>query len=160
MGPRQLSRGIVSAVRPPRGPRATGFNGATAIEPWNLRSLQRRISAPFRFNGATAIEPWNRHPGAEGVRPGDKASMGPRQLSRGIEIPPRAARPHPGGFNGATAIEPWNQRLILLIHPRFDASMGPRQLSRGIRRRTARPRRHTSSFNGATAIEPWNLPEP
>ena len=38
-----------------------GFNGATAIEPWNPPRSGSWIWRPStRFNGATAIEPWNR----------------------------------------------------------------------------------------------------
>ncbi len=62
----------------------SGFNGATAFEPWNqTRSIQQALEADS-FNGATAFEPWNqpRIKRLTTIRP--SASMGPRHLSRGI----------------------------------------------------------------------------
>ncbi len=59
------------------------------------------------FNGATASEPWNRA-ATRSIDVQQRASMGPRHLSRGIDRPASADAPYRHGFNGATASEPWN----------------------------------------------------
>ena len=63
----------------------------------------------------------------------DRASMGPRHLSRGIGLCPPLRLRLFRCFNGATAFEPWNRQSAM---PRFAAS--------------------SCGFNGATAFEPWN----
>ena len=64
MGPRQLSRGI-------------------------SRATLYRWMAEYSFNGATAIEPWNLSANVYLDEFAFHASMGPRQLSRGIPAPVR-----------------------------------------------------------------------
>ena len=107
MGPRQLSRGITASERV-RCFRQVGFNGATAIEPWN-----RESRGPDRLRQ-------------------DGASMGPRQLSRGILrgacVGRRASTASMGPRQLSRGIN-FNGELQALVE---DASMGPRQLSRGI----------------------------
>ncbi len=63
------------------------FNGATAIEPWNYHEYRNIAAHGPRFNGATAIEPWNWLGQGLNDRADLDASMGPRQLSRGILTP-------------------------------------------------------------------------
>ena len=58
--------------------------------------------------------------------------MGPRHLSRGIQLVDQEPIARESGFNGATASEPWNQQLKAFAANLHDASMGPRHLSRGI----------------------------
>ena len=81
MGPRHFSRGIqmrhcrqsqILALQWGHGISAveflkqreecthdTGFNGATAFQPWNSRSQAGCDGAVLGFNGATAFQPWN-----------------------------------------------------------------------------------------------------
>ena len=90
---------------------STGFNGATAFQPWKQSLGTRRTNTRSRFNGATAFQPW-KHEGLcdEKGLPTD-ASMGPRPFSRGnftqdgqiLEVQPR--------FNGATAFQPWKREI-------------------------------------------------
>ena len=67
---------------------STGFNGATAFQPWKQSLGTRRTNTRSRFNGATAFQPW-KHEGLcdEKGLPTD-ASMGPRPFSRGNAIFP------------------------------------------------------------------------
>ena len=135
MGPRHLCRGITGAT----GITAisgTRFNGATASLPWNRR---KRIgcSVPDSSlqwgHGISAVESCMAE---DRVRRGDRASMGPRHLCRGIN--------------------PFRGRPCLSI----PASMGPRHLCRGITINAQPWQDPRASFNGATASLPWNqLPE-
>src|SRR5204862_76855 len=84
MGPRRWSRGMDEIIGWHWFP-SMGFNGATAVEPWNGRLRKACSPASGRFNGATAVEPWN----------GRWSTLRRSPSSR---------------FNGATAVEPWNGR--------------------------------------------------
>ena len=114
MGPRRWSRGREVASRDDGSASLTGFNGATAMEPWKSSEPRLRPSV------ATV------------------ASMGPRRWSRGradascqiLQLPPNrlqwghgdgAVEEHDailwsagGGrcFNGATAMEPWKSGAL------------------------------------------------
>src|SRR5271157_261367 len=59
MGPRRWSRGR-DGDRGARAGQPTGFNGATAMEPWKRSTLTTSQDNGVRFNGATAMEPWKR----------------------------------------------------------------------------------------------------
>ncbi len=59
MEPRQFSRGNIPEETYTFG-QDSCFNGATAIQPWELGSFQLGVVENSSFNGATAIQPWER----------------------------------------------------------------------------------------------------
>ena len=85
MGPRQLSRGIRAGLEN-RGPVILASMGPRQLSRGITDVGTDGGSRITGFNGATAIEPWNRHHGVR-IRAALPASMGPRQLSRGIQHP-------------------------------------------------------------------------
>jgi len=105
MGPRLLSRGVISSqhLRPCA---ASGFNGAAASQPRSPRT----VSA---FSPALKALQWGRgFSAAESAlaiaRPvsGGQASMGPRLLSRGVRRPSTPSWARCSCFNGAAASQP------------------------------------------------------
>ena len=112
MGPRRWSRGR-ELERRARSRQRSGFNGATAMEPWKSW-LHRPVPyvLRWRFNGATAMEPWKSYRTCPGSHLGCMASMGPRRWSRGRELHQRSSRGPYQRFNGATAMEPWKREEL------------------------------------------------
>ncbi len=110
-----------------------GFNGATALLPWNHGWQSRPGNGKFGFNGATALLPWNRDKQAIGATGQVLASMGPRHCCRGIALAGYWRAGSDRRFNGATALLPWNPSTrSVVIRSRGVASMGPRHCCRGI----------------------------
>ena len=132
MGPRPFSRGNT-----PRAPSATpslsGFNGATAFQPWKRTDEGRLIFRLAGFNGATAFQPWKRCLDGQQPQALARASMGPRPFSRGNQRGSGRDGGRLPGFNGATAFQPWKPPPGI----RLAATLG--------------------CFNGATAFQPWKL---
>ncbi len=158
MGPRHCCRGITQSADH-RECRRSGFNGATALLPWNRRTACHSPRPLWCFNGATALLPWNHADCSESQPTGTAASMGPRHCCRGICEPVTrtvksltwlqwghgiaavesgswrtAVSSRRTRFNGATALLPWNLAAI------------------------PESRWKIASFNGATALLPWNRP--
>ena len=131
MGPRPFSRGNGGCQYPSRVGR-TGFNGATAFQPWKSASGATYVSHPCASMGPRPFSRGNCRRGAY-LLDGRTASMGPRPFSRGN------GPADPSAQNAPQA-----------------ASMGPRPFSRGnkgLSRSPAIPR--MGRFNGATAFQPW-----
>ena len=133
IGPRRVSRGNPRNRRRP-GCRATGFNWATACQPWEPIPADRPATwGEPCFNWATACQPWEH---ATAIKEGDSTL---------------------DGFNWATACQPWERRSPAGRCPRSeDVSIGPRRVSRG-NAVTGEPvlNAKSGSFNWATACQPW-----
>ena len=83
MGPRLISRGNLG-VKPWIGKNSLGFNGATAYQPWKFDCLTFATQTiRDSFNGATAYQPWKWGDKSRDQMAADRASMGPRLISRG-----------------------------------------------------------------------------
>ena len=107
MGPRPFSRGNLSWAAN-RASRASGFNGATAFQPWKFPRWGWLRSAPPMLqwgHGLSAVE---------------------------MPLGSERRRAKSACFNGATAFQPWKCQHRHKASPaRADASMGPRPFSRG-----------------------------
>ena len=138
----------------------SGFNGATAFQPWKHTSPNPAKS--YHERASMGPRPFSRGNEANGSVPSrgrPTASMGPRPFSRGnLPLLGDTLAIHLG-FNGATAFQPWK---LLFTRCRMTianaASMGPRPFSRGNARDHPRCDSPRSCFNGATAFQPWKQP--
>ena len=130
IGPRDLTRGKRNSLdQRVRG--RIGFNWATRSHAWKGLSSTSCLNLRLGFNWATRSHAWKvLLSGLSCTR--WRASIGPRDLTRGKAVRGRASDRRSGGFNWATRSHAWKEAVWC---PRGctnqPASIGPRDLTRG-----------------------------
>ena len=110
MGPRLVSRG--DPARGKKKSRTSGsFNGAAACEPRRQESRPNTELMWESFNGAAACEPRRLHPSPFPL-PSEKASMGPRLVSRGDELTMEWGKGYSGASMGPRLVSRGDERMI------------------------------------------------
>ena len=138
------------------GSTTSGFNGATAMEPWKSKPTSVGSIIWKGFNGATAMEPWKRD--MSNIDPGDMTLLqwghgdGAVEEASYIRLLQKRGMALQWGHGDGAVEEPASTTWSPPPRP---ASMGPRRWSRGRACELRRAAPDSRSFNGATAMEPW-----